>query len=122
MLGWIPIIGPIIDGIFASFNKYQDVGLKKYQEDAQTKREGSKDAVRILETFKDDIGVRLARDIVIFPVAIWSALIGWDTIVAKRFPEIMWHVEKYPESVAYLPGAVLLFLLGNVGINAFLKR
>lgn len=122
MFGWIPIIGPIIDGIVSIFSKYKDVELEKYKVDGQVDVETLKASTAIIESTKDDVGVRLARDIVIFPVAIWSAIIGWDTIVAIRWPELKFMVEKYPDSVAYLPGAVLAFLLGNIGLNIWRRK
>jgi hypothetical protein len=122
MLGWIPIIGPVVDGIVAIFSKFKDVEAIKYKTDGEVSIEGFKASANIIETTKDDIGIRLARDIVIYPVAIWSALIGWDTIVVKRWPELMFHIEKYPESVAYLPYAVIVFLLGNIGLNIWRRK
>lgn len=122
MLGWIPIIGPIIDGIVSIFNKYKDVEAIKYKTDGEVSIEGFKASANIIESTKDDIGIRFARDIVCYPVAIWSALIGWDTIVVRRWPDLMFHVEKYPESVSYLPYAVLAFLLGNIGFNIWRRR
>jgi hypothetical protein len=49
-------------------------------------------------------------------------IIGWDTIVVRHYPDLVFIVEKYPDSVAYLPYAVLIFLLGNIGINAWKSR
>lgn len=122
VLTWIPVIGPIIEGVFGWLNKKQDVALETYKVGRTTDLEESKVAANIIETTKDDIGIRLARDIIVFPVAIWTAIIGWDTIWAIRAPDIMFHVEKYPDSVAYLPYAVITFLLGNIGINAWKRR
>src|SRR6266478_6340218 len=122
ILTWIPILGPIIEGVFGWLNKRQDNALELVKAGRTADLEESKIAANIIETTKDDIGIRLARDIIIFPVAVWTALIGWDTINALRFPGVMFHVDKYPESVAYLPYAVITFLLGNIGINAWKRR
>lgn len=122
ILTWIPLLGPIIEGLFGFLNKRQDNALVKFKIGTEADTEDAKTSARIIEATQDDIGIRLMRDAVCFPVVIWSMLIGWDTIVAKRFPEWMFHVEKYPDSVAYLPYAVLIFLLGNVGINAWKRR
>ena len=122
LLTWIPIIGPIIEGLFGWLNKKEDVSLEKYKAGRTSDLEESKVAANIIDTTKDDIGIRLARDIIIYPVAIWTAIIGWDTTVAIRYPDWMFHVEKYPDSVAYLPYAVITFLLGNIGINAWKRR
>ena len=107
-LGWLPIAGPIIDGIVAIVKGHQDVSVKKDTNDV----EEIKARLNLLAALKDDIGVRLARDITMFPVAVWTALVSWDTIWAIRAPELMFHVEKYPPALEYLPYAVLAFLFG----------
>lgn len=122
LLTWIPLLGPIIEGFFGWLNKRQDNALEKFKVSTGADVEDGKTSARIIEATQDDIGIRLLRDAaIIFPV-IWSMLIGWDTIVAKRFPDLMWHVANYPDSVAYLPYAALGFLLGNIGINAWKRR
>lgn len=122
ILTWIPLIGPIVEGLFGFLNKRNDNALAKFKIGTEADVEDAKTSARIIEATQDDIGIRLMRDAVCFPVVIWSMLIGWDTIIAKKWPYLMWHVEKYPDSVAYLPYAVLVFLLGNVGINAWKRR
>jgi len=122
MLSWIPILGPIIEGLVNIFNKKMDTDTVKYNAKLDADTADAQTAARIIETTKDDIGIRLTRDIVCFPVSIWAALIAWDTIVAIRFPSLMFHVEKFPTSVEYLPYAVLTFLLGNIGINAWKRK
>lgn len=84
-----------------------------------TEVEEAKVSAQIIHDTNDDIAIRLMRDTVCFPVVVWSGLIGWDTIIAYRFPQWMWHVAAYPVSVGYLPYAVLIFLLGNIGINTW---
>lgn len=122
MLGWIPIVGPIIDGIVSIFKKYKDVEAIKYQTDGQVSIEGFKASTQIIESTKDDIGVRLCRDIICFPIALWTALITWDTIVVLNHKEWMFHIEKFPDSVSYLPIAVVTFLLGNIGLNIWRRK
>lgn len=122
LLSWIPIIGPIIQGLTTMFIKSKDTELEKLKVDADVHKSDTAAAVRTLEVFKDDIGVRLMRDIALFFPVIWSALIGWDTIVALRYPWLKFNVANYPDTVAYLPYAALVFLLGNVGINAWKSK
>lgn len=122
MLAWLPIIGPIIQGIVGIFGKFEDTKLNTLKTNRSSDLEEAKVSAQIIQTTQDDIGIRFTRDIVIFPVAVWTAFIGWDTIVAIRYPWLMFHVEKYPDSVAYLPYAVITFLLGNIGINAWKRR
>jgi len=108
MFGWLPIIGPVIDGIVSVVKGFQDTKVKLDTNDL----EEVKARMALLAALKDDIGIRLARDIVMFPVALWTALISWDTIVALRFPSLVYHVAPYPPSLSYLPYAVLAFLFG----------
>ena len=122
LLSWIPLVGPIIQGLTTVFTKRQDTELAKLKVDADVRKDDNASSVRILEAFKDDIGIRLMRDLVCLPVVVWSMLIGWDTIVALHYPEWKFHVAEYPPSVEYLPYAVLIFLLGNIGINAWKSK
>ena len=120
MLGWIPIIGPIIQGLFGMFNKLQDVTITKIQEGAKVDVEGIKASTQIIHDTQDDIGVRLTRDIIMFPVAIWTALISYDTIVVHDHPNwVFLTVEKYPPTLEYLPYAVITFLLGWTATKVF---
>jgi len=68
---------------------------------------------------QDDISVKPARDLIIYPVAVWCALGTWDTIIAESsFSGWMFHVAKFPPGpLEYLPFAVLAYLLGNTYIN-----
>ncbi len=126
MLAFLPIIGPIIQGILGPivsiFSKWQDTKLGTITVERQQDTEEAKISAQIIHDTQDDIGLRLMRDLVCFPVVVWSSLIGWDTIVAARYPWLMFHVEKYPDTVAYLPYAVIVFLLGNIGINMWSRK
>jgi hypothetical protein len=122
MLGWIPLLGPIFSGISSIFGFLSNTEIAKVQAQTQTTIAETQASVSIIQATEDDIGIRIMRDMVCLPVVVWSMLIGWDTIIADRWPDWMFHVEKYPDSVSYLPYAVLIFLLGNIGINAWKQR
>lgn len=122
MFGWIPLIGPIIDGIVSIFSKWQDTQLGKYTVDGKVDVEAMNASTQIIQATKDDIGLRILRDMVCLPVVIWTMIIGWDTIVVRHNPDWVYIVEKYPPSVEYLPYAVLMFLLGNIGFNAWKRK
>lgn len=122
MLAFLPIIGPIIQGIASIFTKWQDTKVEVLKTERGTQVEEAKISAQIIASTQDDIGLRLMRDLLCFPTVAWATLIGWDTIVALRYPDLMFHVEKYPDSVAYLPYAVVVFLLGNIGINTWNRR
>ncbi len=122
MLAFLPIIGPIIQGIVSIFNKQADTKLAVLKTNRSSDLEEAKVSAQIIQTTQDDIGLRLMRDLLCFPTVVWATMIGWDTIVAIRYPWLMFHVEKYPDSVAYLPYAVVVFLLGNIGINMWNRK
>lgn len=112
MFGWLPIIGPIIDGIVSIFSKFQDTELGKYQVDGTVDVEAMKAANDLAIVTNTDIAVRIARDIIMFPVALWTALISWDSMVVYLHPTWFLRVAPYPPSLAYLPYAVITFLFG----------
>jgi hypothetical protein len=122
MLAFLPIIGPIIQGIVSIFTKVEDTQVAILKTTQGTQVEEAKVSAQIIQTTQDDIGLRLMRDLVCFPVVVWSFIIGWDTIIVHELPTWTFTVEKYPDSVAYLPYAVLVFLLGNIGINMFNRK
>lgn len=122
MLSWIPVLGPIIQGIVSIFNKWQDTSLGKLQTISTRDVEEAKVSAQIIQTTQDDICLRLLRDLAIVPVVVWSSLIGWDTIIALRYPDLKFNVANYPDSVAYLPYVVIVFLFGNIGLNMWTRK
>jgi hypothetical protein len=123
MLAFLPIIGPIIQGISSIFAGYFNQKVQLKQADVQQDIAESQVSAQIIHDTQDSIGLRLMRDLVCFPVVVWSSLIGWDTIIANtKYNTWMWHVANYPDSVSYLPYAVLVFLLGNIGINMWSRK
>lgn len=118
ILGWIPLLGPIIQGLSGIYSKFKDTQLGMRTADV----EEAKVSAQIIHDTNDDICIRILRDgLCLFPV-IWTMIIGWDTIVVRHNPEWVYIVEKYPPSVEYLPYAVIMFLLGNIGINAWKRK
>jgi len=117
MLGWIPLVGPIVDGLVSIFTKFKDTQLGMRTAEV----EEAKVSAQIIQTTNDDIVLRLLRDAICLPVVVWTMIIGWDTIVVRHYPNLVFIVEKYPDSVSYLPYAVIMFLLGNIGINAWTR-
>ena len=127
MLGWIPLLGPIIQGLFNTasgiYSKFKDTQLGMRQQEVAE----AQISAQIIHDTNDDIALRFMRDLLCFPTVIWACLIGWDTIIADPkqvlIPhEWMFHVANYPESVGYLPYAVVVFLLGNIGINMWKRK
>jgi len=127
MLAFLPIIGPIIQGISSIFTGYFNSTVQIKQANVQQDIAETQVSAQIIHDTQDDIGLRLMRDLVCFPVVLWSCLIGWDTLIADPAQiwishDWMWHVANYPDSVSYLPYAVLVFLLGNIGINMWSRK
>jgi hypothetical protein len=122
MFGWIPIIGPIVDGVVSIWKGYQNVDIQKYTIDGKVDVAAMQASVANIQATKDDIGIRLLRDLALTPAVVWIALIGWDTIISSHYPNLMWHVNTFPSSVSYYPGLALGFLLGNIGLNIWRRK
>ena len=127
MLSWIPLLGPIFQGISSLVGNFTNLAGVKLQTAAQTTIAETNASVQIIQATNDDILLRILRDAAILPVVVWSSLIGWDTIIGDPKQNIishdyMWHVASYPDSVQYLPYVVLVFLFGNIGLNMFNRK
>lgn len=122
MFSWIPLVGPILQGLFSTasaiYSKFADTKIATIQAevtDAQT-------AAQIIQTTNDDIGIRILRDLaLVFPV-VWSAIIGWDTIAAGHWNGWIWVVPNYPDSVQYIPYGAFVFLFGLLGFKIWKGR
>lgn len=122
ILGWIPLIGPILQGIFTTgasiYATFKSTQVEQIKADVET----AKVSAQIIHDTNDDIALRILRDALCLGPVAWCLLGSWDTIVAIRFPWLMFHVEKYPASMGYLPYAVVTFLLGNIGLNIWKRK
>lgn len=114
---WLPIIGPIIQGIVSIFTKAEDTALGKFQANVDLDKSAIQGSTTITTAFHDDIGVRLTRDIIMFPVAVWMGFVTWNNIVVYYYPHLTWTVAAYPPSLAELPYAVMVFLFGMTALN-----
>lgn len=113
LLGWIPVLGPIIQGVTSIATGVFGVETAKVNAEVSI----TQSAAQIIHDTNDDISLRLMRDLaLLFPV-IWGALIGWDTVVAYNWPWLKFHVSNYPTTVGYIPYAAYAFLFGNIGMN-----
>src|ERR1700744_2536949 len=86
ILGWIPVLGPIIQGITGIFSKFMDSKVAINQADATRDVAEAQVSAQIIHDTNDDICLRLMRDAVCAPVVVWCMIGGWDTIVAKHWP------------------------------------
>lgn len=122
MLSWIPLLGPILQGLFSTvgtvYGKYKDTEVAKRTADTADAQIGA----HVIENNSQYLSIRIMTDAaLIMPVA-WSFLIGWDTIVAKRYPEWMFHVADYPQNVQYIPYGAFAFLFGVLGMNIWKRK
>jgi hypothetical protein len=118
MIGWLPIIGPILKGIFSIFTKRMELEEVKYKVDGKVDIAKVQAQTEILKIFEDNIAVNIARDLIMFPTCIWTMLVIWDKIVVLPYPHLVWGIADFTGTLEYLPYAVLAFLFGN----AFLLR
>lgn len=122
MLSWIPLLGPILQGLFNTVSsvylKFKDTQLGMRVQDTEDAKIGA----QIIESNNQYLSTRIMVDFaLVMPVA-WSALIGWDTIVAKRFPDLMFHVADYPANVQYIPYGAFAFLFGTLGMSMWKRK
>lgn len=127
MLAFLPIIGPIIQGIISIFTKAMDTKVEVLKTTRGADVQEAQVSAQIISATQDDIGLRFMRDLMIFPIVIWTTLLCYDTIIAETTwfngQYWMWHVASFDKTGApYLPYAVVVFLLGNIGINMWNRK
>jgi hypothetical protein len=112
-------LSSLIGGIFSYLSKKQDVALEDTKQKGRTRRAEVEASVETLKIFKDDIDLRIARDIVVYPTCIYSAVTVWDWFVVLRYPDLVWGVKAIPSGslLEFLPYAVMVFLFGNLVLN-----
>lgn len=119
---WIPLIGPIIQGLLntasSMYGKFKDTEVAKRTADTADAQIGA----QIVTNNSEYLSLRIMTDAALLPPVVWGGLIGWDTIVAKRFPEWMFHVADYPETVQYIPYGAYAFLFGVLGMNIWKRK
>lgn len=121
LLGWLPVVGPIIDGIVSVFNKTQDTTVAKYRVDGEVDKELIQSNTQIILAFADQIPVRIARDVIMFPGSAWCGLFVWDKIVAHKYPWLVWNVAPLSGPMLILPAALLAFFFGMSALGTFRK-
>lgn len=119
---WLPIIGPIIQGIVSIFTKAEDTSLGKLKIDADVHTVEVKSSEQTLRDFHDDISVRICRDIILFPGSLWIGSIVWSKLIERNYPDLVWAVNPIPDSIAYLPLAIMTFLFGVIATSAWKNR
>lgn len=125
ILGALPVVGTIVSSFF---------NMKTQMAKIDATRDVSEEQISsniILATIGDTF-VRICRDVILAFGTTWFALGIWDTIIGARdkaghlyhpwAADYMWHIAEFPPQLAYLPYAIIVFLLGAVGINMWNRR
>lgn len=121
ILSVIPVIGPIVQGVVDLFKQRADVDLQKTLDANKTALGKSTDAnktdVAVLQTrlalalaTKDDLGPKLMKDIIMYPVAVWTLLYYYSLTFKGLIPDHVWEIGVPPESMQYIPYAVIAYL------------
>lgn len=125
MLSWIPLVGPILQGLFSTastiYSKLKDTQLGMRNAEV----EEAKVSAQIIHDTNDDLALRILRDIYCTPACVHLFFVSWDTIIAETTwvsHKWMWHTATYPASYAWYTTSVAVFLLGNIGLNIWKRR
>lgn len=123
---WLPLIGPILQGLFSTagslYVKYKDTELGKLQTNRTNDLEEARVGAAIVTNNQEYLGLRILTDLALLPPIVWGAIIGWDTIVAFRYPDLMFHIPDYPAAVQYIPYGAYAFLFGVLGMNIWKRK
>lgn len=117
MLSWIPFVGPIIDGVVSIFTKMQDTSLGKYKVDGDVAVQTIKSGNEVTLAFINEIPVRIARDMIMFPGSAWCGLYIWDKIVNFHYPQLVFKVASLDGPMVNLPFALMAFFFGVSAMN-----
>lgn len=121
MLAWLPIVGPIVQGLLNTvagiYYKYKDTDVEKYKTDATVVQTQISASTHTLEVFRDDLGVKLSRDLIMFPGSVWCGLYLWDKIVAHHYPDLVFDVAPLDGPLAILPHTLLIFFFGMAAMQ-----
>lgn len=120
LLSVIPILGPIIQGVVDVFNKKADISFQKQADENKTElgklQDSNKTDVAVIQArtqivlaTKDDLGVRLIRDLTMFPIGMWTFFYFYHL----TFPNWSFAVEVPPQPMQYIPYAVIAFLFAT---------
>ncbi len=123
---WLPLIGPILQGLATTagsiYVKYKDTEAAKLQTNRTADIEEAKIGAAQVTNNQEYIGIRILTDAALVMPVIWGALIGWDTIVAIRYPWLKFNVSDYPTNVQYIPYMAYVFLFGALGMNIWKRK
>ena|SRR6266436_5119302 len=125
MLSWIPLLGPILQGLFSTassiYGKFKDTQVGMRQQDVAEEQV----AAQIIHDTNDSIGMRILRDAYCLPAVVHLWVTTWDTFIAIS-PHVdhsrMWHISEYPASYSWYLPSVAAFLVGTIGFNVWKRK
>lgn len=110
---FIPIVGPIIDGVVSIYKQKTNTEVTKIKMDNEMTVQGMQASNQLVTLFASDVMVRACRDIIMVPGSIYCGTIIWDRFMAIRYPELVWGVLPLQGAMEYLPYALLTFFFGS---------
>jgi hypothetical protein len=110
---FIPVVGPIVDGIVTIFKNRSDAKVATAKIDSDERVQTMQASNSLVSLFVNDVMVRVCRDIIMFPGSIYCGTIIWDRWVEIRHPELVWGVKPLMGSMELLPFALLTFFFGS---------
>lgn len=123
-LGVLPIVGNLVNGVSAYFNKKQDVDLEKYKVkgvvDVEALRQDTeiiKARVDLAKTRSNDSVDKWGRRLIIYPGGVWIAIGFYDSAFRNIIPELTWRTLELPPQLEYIPHMICAYLL----ISSFKK-
>jgi hypothetical protein len=113
------LIGILLGGVSSFFSSFFQKETAQINADATVTVAETQASERIIHDTADDIGVKLCRDVIMWPVSVLTGLLTWDNIIVHSHPEWVITVESFAHNPGfeYLPYAVITFLFGNIGLN-----
>lgn len=118
---FIPIVGPIIDGVVSVYKQKTNTDVTKIKMDNELTVQGMQASNQLVSLFASDAMVRACRDIVMVPGSIYCGTIIWDRFMDIRHPELVWGVLPLQGAMEYLPYALLTFFFGSA-FTYWMKR
>lgn len=113
---FIPIVGPIIEGVTTIYKQKTDTKVALVKEDNALTVQEMSSANQVTSMFVSDVAVRICRDIIMFPGSIFCGTIIWDRWIELRYPDLVWGVKPLMGSMEYLPHILLLFFFGSAAL------
>jgi hypothetical protein len=119
MLGWLPIVGPIIEGIVSAWNKKLDTDVQKKKIDGDVWVKEADLSTQIVLANNTRTEIRFLQSLILTPVCVWTSLIVWDKIIALKYPYLVWGILPIKEDtgISFLPYAAMVYLFGTIALD-----